>query len=303
MKYRLMLLTAALFWGGAFVAQRISTDTMGPFAFNGLRFWLGAIVIAPIAMWLSRGSRSPVYDKLPHITLPIACIILGTVLFTGSAFQQVGLIYTTASKAGFITALYIIIVPFLGLFLRNPLRLSHIAGCFIAIVGLYLFAFHSDGQPINFGDILQLIGTLFWSLHILLIGLFAPYFSGIHLSIGQFFICGALNFIVMIIIGEPLNWAIISASAIPILYCGILSSGAGFTLQVLGQKKVPPTEASLLCSFEMIFSALAAFLILGEVLNPRELTGCILISIGVFAAQIPSRIILTLSRTKSHTEK
>jgi drug/metabolite transporter (DMT)-like permease len=272
---------------------------MGPFAFNGLRFWLGAIVIAPIAIWLSRGSRSRVYDKLPHITLPIACIILGSVLFTGAAFQQIGMIYTTASKAGFITALYIVIVPFLGLFLRNPLRLSHIAGCFIAIVGLYLFAFHSDGQPINFGDILELIGAIFWSIHILLIGRFAPYFSGISLSIGQFLICGALNFIAMGITGEPLSWAIIVASAIPVLYCGILSSGAGFTLQVLAQKKVPPTEASLLCSFEMIFSALAAFLLLGEVLSLRELIGCILMSIGIFAAQVPSRIILTLS----HTEK
>jgi drug/metabolite transporter (DMT)-like permease len=294
MKYRLMLLAAALFWGGAFVAQRVSTDTMGPFAFNGLRFWLGAVVITPIALWMSRYSHTRTYPRLPHIPLPVACIILGSVLFTGAAFQQVGIIYTTASKAGFITALYIVFVPFLGLFLHNPLRLSHVTGCSVALIGLYLFAFHSDGQPINFGDILELIGAVFWTAHILLIGRLAPYFSGIALSIGQFLICGALNFIAMILVAEPLSWAVITASAIPLLYCGILSSGAGFTLQVLAQKKVPPTEASLLCSFEMIFSALAAFLFIGEIMTQREFIGCILMSIGIFAAQIPSRIVFSL---------
>lgn len=299
MKYRFMLLAAALCWGCAFVAQRVSTDTMGPFAFNGLRFWLGAIVITPIAIWMSRGGHTPSYRKLPHISLPIACAILGTALFTGSALQQVGMIYTTASKAGFITALYIVIVPFLGLYLNNPLRLSHIAGCLVAIIGLYLFAFHSSGQAINFGDVLELIGAVFWSIHILLIGRFAPYFSGISLSIGQFLCCGALNFIAMFIAGEPLTWAIIVASAIPILYCGIFSSGAGFTLQVLAQKKVPATEASLLCSFEMIFSALAAFLLIGEYLSMREFIGCVLMSIGIFTAQIPSRIVFTLHQQHS----
>ena len=296
MKYRLMLLSAALFWGCAFVAQRVSTDVMGPFAFNGLRFWLGAIVLIPLTAILSGSDDIERHDKPDWLTLPKACAILGSILFLGSALQQVGIVYTTASKAGFITALYIVIVPIIGLIFRNTLRLSHVLGVAVATIGLYLFAFHSDGSPINIGDVLELIGAVFWSLHILFVGRYSPYFSGIKLSIGQFFVCGAWNFLAMIPAGETLSWAMIVATAIPLLYCGFFSSGAGFTLQVIGQQKVPATEASLLCSFEMIFSAIAAFLVIGEVLSTRELIGCILMSAGIFAAQLPSRAILSFQR-------
>ncbi|KMO86511.1 membrane protein [Megasphaera cerevisiae DSM 20462] len=296
MKYRLMLLGASLFWGGAFVAQRVSTDTIGPFAFNGLRFLLGAAAILPIVYWHHNINKTerPIHScKLP---LPAACLLLGFLLFAGASCQQIGMIYTTAGKAGFITSLYIVAVPLLGLLIKQPLRLSHVGGCVVSFAGLYVLAFHSDGQAINIGDLLELTGVLFWSLHILYISQCVRYFSGIDLALGQFVACGLYNLAAMLITNETLTLGAVLASAIPLLYCGILSSGAGFTLQILGQEKVPPTEASLLCSFEMIFSAAAGFLLLGELLTTRELIGCGLMAIGIFTAQIPSKVIFQLKK-------
>lgn len=300
MKYRLMLLLTALVWGCAFVAQRTGMETIGPFAFNGLRFWLGALSLLPI-IYMNRRKAAEDYASPPKgLTLAAASAILGFFLFAGSSFQQVGLIYTTAGKAGFITSLYIVAVPLIGLLLKNTLRLAHILGCLIALTGLYLLAFHGGGEAINFGDMLNLIGVVFWSLHILFIDRFVPYFSGVKLAVGQFIACGCYNFIAMPLYGETLTASMVIASAVPILYCGILSSGVGYTLQIVAQRNVPPTEASLLCSFEMIFSALAGALILGEWMSLREFIGCILMTVGIFSAQIPSRAILQFRKKLSY---
>lgn len=299
-KDRLFLLAATVFWGCAFVAQRVSTDTMGAFAFNGLRFWLGALAVLPVALWIRRQSKSDdAPDRPAWLSLPLACAILGFVLFAGSSLQQLGLFYTTAGKAGFITALYIVAVPIVGLFFHNPLRLSHIVGCITAVIGLWLLALHTGNEPLNAGDLLVLAGVLFWTLHILIIDRFVRFYSGVYLAVGQFFFCGIYNFLSMPIAGETLTIASLLASAIPILYCGIFSSGVGYTFQILGQRKVPPTEASLLLSFEMIFSALAGYAFLGETMTPRELLGCVLMTIGIFSAQVPSRIIFTLQKKRS----
>lgn len=293
MLYRFLLLLTAFLWGCAFVAQRVGMDFIGPFGFNGVRFWVGALAVLPLVWWLGRNDTTT-YTKPPRwLNLPIAYTILGFILFMGSALQQWGLLYTTAGKAGFITSLYIVVVPLLGLFLKHPLRLSHITGCAVATIGVYLLAFHSIDQPINIGDVLELIGVLFWSLHILFISRFVPYFSGVKLAAGQFFTCGIFNFIALVVFGESLTIAGIIAAAVPILYCGIFSSGIAYTLQIIGQTKVPPTEASLLCSFEMIFSVLAGALLLGEVMSGREIMGCVLMTIGIAAAQLPSRVILS----------
>ncbi len=181
-KDRFFLLAATFFWGCAFVAQRVSTDTIGAFAFNGIRFWVGALFIVPVVWWISR-KQAPDFDTPPsYLSLPAACAILGFVLYAGASLQQIGMFYTTAGKAGFITALYIVVVPILGLFLRNPLRLSHIAGCLTALAGLYLLAFHSDGQPLNIGDVLELAGVIFWALHILIVDRFVRYYRGVYSS-------------------------------------------------------------------------------------------------------------------------
>lgn len=294
-----MLLLTAFVWGCAFVAQRTGMETIGPFAFNGLRFWLGAASLLPV-IYMTRRQAEPAERARPkYITIWSASLLLGFFLFAGSSFQQIGLIYTTAGKAGFITSLYIIAVPLIGLVMKNTLRLSHIAGCFIAVSGLYLLAFHDGGSSVNFGDMLNLIGVFFWSLHILFIDRLVPYFSGVRLAAGQFVACGLYNFIAMPLYGETLTLAAVTASAVPILYCGILSSGVGYTLQIVAQRNVPPTEASLLCSFEMIFSALAGFILLGEWMSLRELLGCALMTVGIFSAQIPSRAVLQFAKTSS----
>lgn len=299
MKYRLLLLLTAFFWGCAFVAQRVGMDFIGPFGFNGVRFWVGTLAVLPLVWWTRRTSTEVFAPHPSWLTLPIACAILGFFLFMGSALQQWGLLYTTAGKAGFITSLYIVVVPILGLFLKTPLRLSHVVGCIVATIGVYLLAFHGVDQPINVGDMLELVGVVFWSLHILCINRFVPYFSGVELAAGQFFACGIYNFIAMVPFGESLTVMGIIAAAIPILYCGIFSSGIAYTLQIIGQKYVPPTEASLLCSFEMIFSVLAGMVLLGETMSLREVLGCVLMTIGIFAAQVPSRIVLSLGKEET----
>lgn len=295
MKYRFLLLLTAFFWGCAFVAQRVGMDFIGPFGFNGVRFWVGALAVLPLVWWMRRTNTEHLQPRPSWLSLPLACAILGFFLFMGSALQQWGLLFTTAGKAGFITSLYIVVVPLLGLFLKMPLRLSHILGCTVAITGVWLLAFHGADEPMNIGDAYELAGVLFWSFHILCISRFVPYFSGVELAAGQFFMCGIYNFIAMIPFGESLTLAGICYATIPILYCGIFSSGIAYTLQIIGQKHVPPTEASLLCSLEMIFSALAGMILLGEIMSTREIAGCILMTIGIFSAQIPSRVVLSLS--------
>jgi drug/metabolite transporter (DMT)-like permease len=291
MKYRLLLLLAALIWGTAFVAQRISTETMGPFGYNGIRFALGSLSLLPLIAWQGRSVRTNLKKAPPHLTLLTACLFLGFALFAGASLQQVGIIYTTVAKAGFITALYIVAVPIFGLFLHNPLRLSHISGCIVAIIGLYLLSVHGDMESLNYGDILELLGVIFWTMHILLVSRFVQYYPGIWLASGQFAACAFFNLLAVFISSEPLSWSIIMMTIIPILYGGLLSSGVAYTLQIVGQSRVAPTEASLLLSFEMIFSAISAYIILGETLTMREILGCALMACGIFSAQIPSRII------------
>lgn len=291
MKYRLLLLLAAFIWGTAFVAQRISTETIGPFSYNGIRFALAAISLLPLIIW-QKNSLLVHPRKIPsHLSLPIACTMLGFVLFAGASLQQIGIFYTTVAKAGFITSLYIIVVPILGLFLHNPLRFSHIAGCIVAVIGLYFLSYHTTGQVLNFGDVLELCGVIFWSLHILLVSRLVRYYPGILLASGQFAVCSCFNFLAIAITGESLSWSMVLLTWLPLVYGGVFSGGIAYTLQILGQARVVATEASLLLSFEMIFSALAAFLILGETLTVRELFGCFLMAAGIFAAQVPSRIV------------
>jgi drug/metabolite transporter (DMT)-like permease len=234
--------------------------------------------------------------------LPRACFFLGLVLFAGTTFQQVGMIYTTAGKAGFITALYIVAVPLLGFFIGQPFRLLHLVGLGLAMVGLYLLAFQS-GSPLNFGDLLELCGVLFWGLSILGISSFVKYYASIVLAFGQLLVCTLLNLAAMLLTGETLTTAMIMQTLLPILYAGIMSSGVAYTLQVFGQAKVPPTEASLLLSMEMVFGALSGYLLLGETMNARELLGCALMACGIFAAQVPSRILWQRHSTQTEENK
>ena len=291
MKYRMLLVLTALIWGAAMVAKRVSTGTMGPFSFNGLRFFLGMLTVLPLAFWQGKKGRVGLLPPPRHLTFFLAILACGTALFSGNAIQQVALAYTTAGKAGFITALYIILVPLLGLaFFRHPLRISHICGCVIAVTGLYFLAMHGDG-PLNFGDILSFFASICWAIHILILSYFVRYYRGERLACGQFFVCALLNFLVIVLTGEALSWDMIRATAGPILFAGILSAGVAYTLQVIAQEHVPPTETSLLLSLEMIFTVLAEYVFLGESMTFREIFGCLLMTGGIVAAQLPGRII------------
>jgi drug/metabolite transporter (DMT)-like permease len=287
-KYRFILLLTALIWGAAFVAQRVGGATMGPYAFNGIRFALGAVSVLPLVFW-QRGSAL-LLPPPKWLSLPKACFLLGLALFAGTTFQQIGLEYTTAGKAGFITALYIIAVPLMGIFFHNPLRLFPVLGCVIGLIGLYLLAWHPD-QAVNVGDLLELGGVGFWGFSILGISAFVKYYPSLLLAFGEILTCSVLSFACMFVTGETFTWEIIRQTAVPLLYGGIMSSGVAYTLQVIGQSHVAPVEASLILSCEMIFSALSGYLILGEVMSGREIWGCVIMGCGIFLAQIPSRII------------
>ena len=285
MNYRLILILTSLIWGVAFVSQRISIATIGPYGFNAVRFLLGAISLLPV-MYAFPGNPPKKSASLPIVTV---CIITGSVLFIGATTQQIGLIYTTVGKASFITALYIVLVPLLGLFVGYSLRLSHIIGCFTALAGLYLITF-TNILSINIGDVLVFSGTIFWASHILLLSYFVQSHKAIQIAFGQFLVCSLWSWLGTFLF-ETISWQMILNTSGPILYSGILSTGVAYTLQIIGQKVVPPTEASLLLSLEMFFGALSGYFLLGESMAYREIIGCLLLACGVMTAQIPSPII------------
>lgn len=316
MKNRLLLLLVAFIWGTTFIFQRVSTGTMETFSFIALRFVLGTLAVFPLVIWYRRKERKKIFssnpkpeekrkfiieknhsapDALHHSVKPwplwLCGLIIGTMLFGGSALQQQALVYTTAGKAAFITALYIIAVPLFGLWVRQPLRITHILGGILALIGVYLLAFRSDAQPLNFGDFLTMLGVLFWTLQILFIDHFVRWYPGIYLAEGQFITAALLSFCGIFLAGETITLQSVEQTALPLFYAGIMSSGVAYTLQIIGQANVPPTEASMLMSCEMIFGALAGFLFLNEVMTTRELVGCLIMTGGIFLSQLPGRII------------
>lgn len=297
MKNRLLLLLVAFIWGTTFIFQRISTGTMGPFAFIALRFTLGAAAILPLVFWYRKQNQSTPSPAKNAPPVWLCGLLIGCMLFGGSIFQQQALAYTTAGKAAFITALYIVAVPLAGLFLKQPLRITHVTGCLLALVGSYALAVHTEGETLNTGDLLTLIGVIFWTGQILCIDRFVRWYPGIYLAEGQFIFTAILGYAGVFLTGETITAENIRLTLIPLLYAGIMSSGVAYTLQIIGQAKVPPAEASMLMSCEMIFGALAGFLFLEETMTGRELFGCLLMSLGVFLSQLPGRIIWCQARS------
>lgn len=288
-----LLLLAALIWGLAFVAQSVSLDYVGSFTFNGARSLLGSLVLVPVFLLLDRrrASRgeSGAYDGSPAAkrTLITGGVLCGIVLFIATNLQQFGLNYTSVGKAGFITALYIVLVPVLGIFIGKRTRLITWLSVVIAVVGFYFLSIKEDFS-IGFGDVLMLLCAFVFSVHILVIDRFSPLTDGVRMSCIQFLVSGVLSTVCALIFENPSLDGIIGA-AIPILYAGILSSGVAYTLQIVGQKDTNPTVASLLLSLESVFAALSGWIILSESLSPRELGGCALVFCAVIAAQLPER--------------
>lgn len=288
----LMLLLTAFIWGLAFVAQISGTKEIGAFTFNFSRNLVaGLSLVVLIQLW-------PYIIKIPlkketkdikKSTL-IGGVICGIVLTIAMSFQQLGLTgtgATTAAKAGFITSLYIIIVPLTGIFIGKKISIKVWLCVFLATVGLYLLSI-TQGISIEMGDLLVLISAFFYALHILVIDYFSPRANGVKLSMIQFFVAAFLSGIVMLLI-EDVSIELIFKSALPILYAGMLSSGVGYTLQIIAQKDTEATMASLIMSLESVFAVLAGVLILGERLSLRESIGCLIMFTAIILAQIPSR--------------
>lgn len=280
-----MLILTALIWGIAFVAQSEGMNYVGAFTFNACRFLIGGLMLLPLIFFFRNSETDQSTDGKELRTGITGGLCCGFFLFIASTLQQMGIADTTAGKAGFITSLYIIIVPILGLLVHKKVGWNIWISVLTAAAGMYLLCV-TDDFVIGKGDALIFLCALGFSLHILVIDYFSPQASGIIISCVQFFTAGLLSAAFMFITEQP-EWNGIYAARIPILYAGILSCGVAYTLQVIAQKQVAPVIASLLMSLESVFSLLAGMLLLGEQLTPQEATGCILVFGAIILAQLP----------------
>jgi drug/metabolite transporter (DMT)-like permease len=281
-----LLLTTAVIWGFAFVAQRIGMDYVGPFTFNGIRFAIGSLSLLPLVV-VSREQPAAAKNILPPPglkTILLGGAALGLALFAGASLQQIGLVYTTAGKAGFITGLYVIIVPILGLIWRQQPRIGTWIGAVLAAIGLYLLSV-TEEFTIELGDLLVLIGAFFWAAHVLIISWLSPRINPIKLAFSQYVACSILS-LMMALNLETVAFKAIMAAAIPILYGGLLSVGIAYTLQVVAQREAHPAHAAILLSLEAVFAAIGGWLILGEIISPRGLVGCGLMLSGMLLSQL-----------------
>lgn len=281
----LLLLTAAI-WGFAFVAQRVGMQHMGAFTFNGLRFMLGSISLLPILYITGKKSQESKGDKKEisdNKTVVVAGAIVGSVLFIAASLQQVGLIYTTAGKAGFITGLYIVFVPILGLFVKQKTNVTTWLGVFVAAIGLYFLSVN-EGFYIEFGDLLETIGAIFWAVHILVIDHFTKKVDALKLSFAQYITCSVLSLITAFIF-EDISLGVIPQAIVPLLYGGIMSVGVAYTLQVVAQKHAKPSHAAIALSMESVFASIGGLLLLGEILPLRGYFGCALMLAGMLLSQ------------------
>jgi len=289
----LIMLLAAAIWGFAFVAQREGMETMGPFLFNAARFFIGSAVLFPLVWYLSKKNKTPTNKETSTKKLLIAGTIAGLFLFLASSFQQVGIQYTTAGKAGFITGLYIFFVPLIGIFFGQRTGSGTWLGAFIAVIGLYLLSINDDFS-IARGDLLQLICAVFFAAHILVVGYVAKRMDPLKLSLIQYFVSGVLSFFIAIAI-EVITWQMIVDTAIPLLYAAIMSIGVGYTLQVVAQQHAKSSHAAIILGLEGAFAVLGGWLILDENLSTRGLIGCGLMLSGMFLSQLLPRLSLKRS--------
>lgn len=272
------MLTAAI-WGAAFVAQRVGMDHVGPMTFNGVRFALGALALLPFAMKSAGVAERPMApDKALW-----AALAAGLVLFLGSSFQQWGMVYTTAGKGGFITGLYVILVPLLGLFFRQRPGVWSWVGAIMAVVGLYMLSVDGD-MNMDWGDVLVLVSAFFWAGHVLVVGAVAPRLNAMRFACAQYAVCAALSLVAAFAMETPEIDGILDAG-IPILYGGLMSVGVAYTLQVVAQRDAKPAHAAIILSLEGVFAALAGWALLGELIPARGLFGCGLMLAGMLAAQ------------------
>ena len=283
----LLLLLTAFIWGVAFVAQKSGGEELGALTFNGVRSFIGCgalLVAMPLLDRLGLSRRCA--DTTQRRTLWTGGILCGLALFAATNMQQLGLLYTTVGKGGFITALYIVLVPLLGLIFRKPVSALTWLGVGLAVVGLYLLCGQGE-TGVNRGDLLLLVCALLFAGQIMLVSHFAPLVDGVRLSCIQFLVVGILNVPLMFVFEQP-SLTAIGYNWMTLLYAGVLSSGVAYTLQIIAQRHTTPTTASLLMSLESVFAVLAGWVLLGDMLSWAETVGCVLMFAAILLAQLPS---------------
>lgn len=275
----LMLITAAI-WGAAFVAQRLGMDAIGPFLYTGLRFALGALVLLPLLYLLPRGEHHEPMNR----GLLLGGVLMGLALSLGINLQQVGLLFTSVTNSGFITGLYVIIVPLLGLLLGHRTGMGTWIGALLAVGGMFLLSV-GDNFQVARGDWLQLAGAVVWGVHVLLVGFFASRHDPVRLAILQFITCAVISLALALALEDIRLDAIISAGP-AILYGGVIAVAIGYTLQVVAQKHAIASHAAIILSLEAVFAAIAGALMLSESLHARGYLGCALMFVGMLVAQL-----------------
>lgn len=303
-----LLLLAAAIWGTAFVFQEIAIAAgLQTFSFNAMRFLLGGVLLLPLVLVLRRRVRRGFIDDVEPETRPtdgrallVGGVLMGVVLAAGSAFQQAGLVdeQTTAGKGGFITGMYVVLVPILGLAVGRRTDLWAWTGVALALVGLFLLSirFDQDTPTIGRGDLLVLIGAVFWAVHILLIDTLSKRHDALALSVIQFFVCASISGVIALIIGEQVRPASLAAGWHAIAYCGVMAVAVAFTLQVVAQRHAHPTAAAVILSCEVLFAALAGALLLSETMTSKSYVGCGLMLAGMVISQLgPKRAVVAVT--------
>lgn len=286
------LFLAALIWGFAFVAQSVGMDYIGPFTFNGIRCFIGGLVLIPVAWICVKKEPKEQYHRKEDADGSGRKVILaggltcGGLMFVAASLQQIGIQYTQAGKAGFLTAMYVVLVPVISIFIGKKVHKKIWLCVALCVAGMYLLCMSGGVTALGKGDVLVILCAIGFAIHILAVDYFVERMNGVLLSCLQFLISGAIGLIFMVIFEEPNLEAILNAKT-AILYAAILSCGGGYTLQIIGQKGTNPTVASLILSLESVFSVIGGWLILHQVLSVREIMGCVIIFVAIVIAQIP----------------
>lgn len=281
-KSTVLLFLTAIIWGFAFVAQRVGADYVGTFTFNGIRFLLGSFSLVPVILIFEREE----YNKKKMLKTLAVSLAAGTILFIAASLQQYGVVLTeSAGKAGFLTGLYTVLVPVIRFLMGKKTDILTFVGAFFAVGGLFLLCMTGDKLTFGKGDIVLIIGAVFWALHILIIDKFVNEISPLKFSMLQFFVCGLISMVIAVFT-ENIEIAAVKSALVPILYGGLMSVGVAYTCQILGQKDADPTFASIVFSTESVFSAIGGAIILHEIMSGRGYLGCVLIFIGIVLSQL-----------------
>ena len=287
-KGELILLLASILWGSCFVFQKMGMDYIGPFTLGAFRFLLGAMTLVPVMVLFDRMKKkktSEICKGFKDKELYIGGGLCGTALFAAASLQQIGLQYTTAGKAGFITSLEIVLVAAIFIFITRSVQINVLIGVSLAVIGMYLLCM-VEGFHLEKGDTYELIGVVFWAIQILAIDQYSKKVDVIKLSFVQFMTTGILSCVFMFVFENP-QWNDIVSGAVPILYTAIIEVAVAYTLQIIGQRDTRPDIASVILSLESVFAVISGVLILGEIITFREFFGCVFMLAAIIVTQLP----------------